>query len=166
MDYTFGTFDFSNPNYPFCRVQTTLAKQLAQYVVIYSPLQMASDDPYAYEGNKAFDFIKDVPCDWHESHVLDAVIGDYVVTARRDRDSEDWYLGAITDENARELSVPLSFLEPGVTYLAQIYGDAPEANYENNPGSYVYHEMEATSADTLELTLATSGGCAVRFVKR
>ena len=107
MDYTFGTFDFSNPNYPFCRVMTTLAKQLAQYVVIYSPLQMASDDPYAYEGKKAFDFIRDVPCDWHESHVLDAVIGDYVVTARRDRNSDDWYLGAITDENARNLRIRL-----------------------------------------------------------
>lgn len=166
MDYTFGTFDFSNPNYPFCRVRTTLAKQLAQYVVIYSPLQMASDDPYAYEGKKAFDFIKDVPCDWHESHVLDAVIGDYVITARRDRDSEDWYLGAITDENARELSVPLSFLEAGAEYTAQIYADGPDADYEKNPESFAYSETAVTSADTLDMKLATSGGCAVRFVKK
>ena len=166
MDYTFGTFDFSNPNYPFCRVMTTLAKQLAQYVVIYSPLQMASDDPYAYEGKKAFDFIKDVPCDWHESRVLDAVIGDYVITARRDRNSEDWYLGAITDENARTLSASLSFLEPGVEYTAQIYADGPDASYETNPESVIYSEKAVTSADTLEMTLATSGGCAVRFVKK
>ena len=166
MDYTFGTFDFSNPNYPFCRVQTTLAKQLAQYVVIYSPLQMASDDPYAYEGNKAFDFIKDVPCDWHESHVLDAVIGDYVVTARRDRNSEDWYLGAITDENARELTVSLSFLEPGAEYTAQIYADGPDASYEDNPESVTYSELTVTSSDNLDMKLATSGGCAVRFVKK
>ena len=166
MDYTFGTFDFSNPNYPFCRVMTTLAKQLAQYVVIYSPLQMASDDPYAYEGKKAFDFIRDVPCDWHESHVLDAVIGDYVVTARRDRNSEDWYLGAITDENARELSVSLSFLEPGTEYLAQVYADGPDASYEDNPESVTYSELTVTSTDKLEMKLATSGGCAVRFVKR
>lgn len=166
MDYTFGTFDFSNPNYPFCRVMTTLAKQLAQYVVIYSPLQMASDDPFAYEGKKAFDFIKDVPCDWHESHVLDAVIGDYVVTARRDRHSEDWYLGAITDENAREMSIPLSFLEPDTEYTAQIYADGPDANYENNPESYTYSELTVTSSDVIPMKLATSGGCAVRFVKK
>lgn len=166
MDYTFGTFDFSNPNYPFCRVNTTLAKQLAQYVVIYSSLQMASDDPYAYQGQKAFDFIKDVPCDWHESHVLDAVIGDYVITARRDRNSEDWYLGAITDENARTLTVRLSFLEPGAEYTAQVYGDGEDANYENNPESVTYSEQSVTSEDTLEMKLATSGGCAVRFVKK
>ena len=166
MDYTFGTFDFSNPNYPFCRVMTTLAKQLAQYVVIYSPLQMASDDPYAYEGKKAFDFIKDVPCDWHESHVLDAVIGDYVITARRDRNSEDWYLGGITDENARELTVSLSFLEPGTEYTAQIYADGPDASYEDNPESVTYSELTVTSADSLNMNLATSGGCAVRFVKK
>ena len=166
MDYTFGTFDFSNPNYPFCRVMTTLAKQLAQYVVIYSPLQMASDDPYAYEGKKAFDFIKDVPCDWHESHVLDAVIGDYVITARRDRNSEDWYLGAITDENARELSVSLAFLEPGAEYTAQIYADGPDASYEDNPESVTYSELTVTSSENLDMSLATSGGCAVRFVKK
>lgn len=166
MDYTFGTFDFSNPNYPFCRVNTTLAKQLAQYVVIYSSLQMASDDPYAYQGQKAFDFIKDVPCDWHESHVLDAVIGDYVITARRDRNSEDWYLGAITDENARTLTVRLSFLEPGAEYTAQVYRDGEDANYENNPESVTYSEQSVTSEDTLEMKLATSGGCAVRFVKK
>ena len=166
MDYTFGTFDFSNPNYPFCRVRTTLAKQLAQYVVIYSPLQMASDDPKAYEGVKAFDFIKDVPCDWHESRVIDAVIGDYTITARRDRNSEDWYLGAITDENARELNVALSFLEPGTEYIAQIYSDGPDADYESNPESYSYSEMTVDQNDTLHMKLATSGGCAVRFVKK
>lgn len=166
MDYTFGTFDFSNPNYPFCRVRTTLAKQLAQYVVIYSPLQMASDDPKAYEGVKAFDFIKDVPCDWHESRVIDAVIGDYIITARRDRNSEDWYLGAITDENARELNVTLSFLEPDTEYIAQIYSDGPDADYENNPESFSYSEMTTGQNDTLHMKLATSGGCAVRFIKK
>ena len=166
MDYTFGTFDFSNPNYPFCRVQTTLAKQLAQYVVIYSPLQMASDDPYAYEGKKAFDFIKDVPCDWHESHVIDAVIGDYVITARRDRDSEDWYIGAITDENARELSVELSFLDPDAEYIAQIYSDGPDADYLTCPESVTYSEQTVTASDKLDMHLATSGGCAVRFIKK
>ncbi len=165
MDFTFGTFNFENPKYPFCRVQTTLTKQLAQYVVIYSPLQMASDTPDAYEGKKAFDFIKDVPADWYESHVIDAVIGDYIITARKDRNSEDWYLGAITDENARTLKADLSFLEDGAEYLAQIYADGDDADWKTNPTSFKYSEMKVTSSDTIDMALATSGGCAIRFVK-
>ncbi len=163
-DYTFGTFDFSNPNSPFSRCRTTIAKQLAQYVVIYSPLQMASDDPSAYEGVKGFDFIEAVPTDWEQTKVLDAVIGDYVVTARQDRNSSDWYLGAITDENARTLDVPLSFLGSG-KWLAQIYADGPDASYEDNPTSVVYSEEEVDGKDRLQLRLATSGGCAIRFVR-
>ena len=89
-----------------------------------------------------------------------------MITARRDRNSEDWYLGAITDENARTLSASLSFLEKGVEYTAQIYADGPDASYENNPESVSYSEKTVTSADTLEMALATSGGCAVRFVKK
>lgn len=165
MDYTFGTFDFSNPVSPFSRVRTTIAKQLAQYVVIYSPLQMASDDPYAYEGVKAFDFIRDVATDWEQTKVLDAVIGDYVVTARQVRDGSDWFLGAITDENARELSVSLSFLGDG-EWLAQIYADAADASYEDNPTAVDYSERIVSSSDTLDMHLATSGGCAVRFIKK
>ena len=157
MDYTFGTFDFSNPNSPFSRVRTTIAKQLAQYVVIYSPLQMASDDPSAYEGVKAFDFIRDVPTDWEQTKVVDAVIGDYIIS--------DWYLGAITDENARDLQVPLSFLGKG-EWLAQVYADAPDASYEDNPTAVAYSEMEVTAASTLDLHLATSGGCAIRFIPK
>ena len=166
MDFTFGTFDFENPKYPFCRVNTTLAKQLALYVVIYSPLQMASDAPESYEGKKAFDFIRDVPCDWHESHVLDASIGDYIVTARRDRDSEDWYLGAITDENARDISVKLDFLDPDAEYTAQIYADGEEADWKTAPTAFRYEERSVDSGDILPMHLATSGGCAVRFIKK
>ncbi|MCQ2158302.1 MAG: glycoside hydrolase family 97 catalytic domain-containing protein [Bacteroidales bacterium] len=165
MDYTFGTFDFSNPMTPYSRVRTTIAKQLAQYVVIYSPLQMANDDPAAYEGVKAFDFISDVPTDWAKTKVLDAVIGDYVVTARRDRNSLDWYLGAITDENARSLDVPLDFLLPG-KYLAQIYSDAPDASYEDNPTAVDYTERIVRRGDVLHLELATSGGTAIRFIRK
>lgn len=164
MDWTFGTFNFDNPKYPFCRVQTTLAKQLAMYVVIYSPLQMASDAPENYRGQKAFDFIKDVPVDWHESHVTDAVIGDYVVTVRKDRHSEDWYLGAITDEEARKIDVKLDFLDAGTKYMAQIYADGDDAEWKTNPTSFKYSEIEVTSKDSLTLNLATSGGCAIRFV--
>lgn len=162
-DYTFGTFDFSNPNYPYCRVQTTLAKQLAQYVTIYSPLQMASDAPEAYRGHKAFDFIRDVPVDWEESHTPQAVIGDYIVTVRKDRNSEDWYLGAVTDENARTLEVPLDFLAPDRKYTAQIYADGDDADWKSNPDSFTYSEMKVTSSGSMTLKLATSGGCAIRF---
>lgn len=165
MDYTFGTFDFSNPNTPTSRVKTTISKQLAQYVVIYSPLQMASDLYEAYEGVKAFDFISDVPTDWEQTKVLDAVIGDYIVTARQERGGSDWYLGAITDENARTLDVPLSFLEKG-TWMAQIYEDTPQTSYETSPETYQYREVEVSAKDVLNIKLATSGGCAIRFIKK
>lgn len=165
MDYTFGTFDFSNPNTPTSRVKTTISKQLAQYVVIYSPLQMASDLYEAYEGVKAFDFISDVPTDWEQTKVLDAVIGDYVVTARQERGGSDWYLGAITDENARTLDVPLSFLEKG-KWMAQIYEDTPQTSYETSPETYQYREVEVSAKDVLNIKLATSGGCAIRFIKK
>lgn len=165
MDYTFGTFDFSNPNTPTSRVKTTISKQLAQYVVIYSPLQMASDLYEAYEGVKAFDFISDVPTDWEQTKVLDAVIGDYVITARQERGGSDWYLGAITDENARTLDVPLSFLGKG-KWMAQIYEDTPQTSYETSPETYQYREAEVSAKDVLSLRLATSGGCAIRFIKK
>ena len=165
MDYTFGTFDFSNPNTPTSRVKTTISKQLAQYVVIYSPLQMASDLYEAYEGVKAFDFISDVPTDWEQTKVLDAVIGDYIVTARQERGGSDWYLGAITDENARTLDVPLSFLEKG-KWMAQIYEDTPQTSYETSPETYQYREVEVSARDVLNIKLATSGGCAIRFIKK
>ena len=165
MDYTFGTFDFSNPNTTTSRVKTTISKQLAQYVVIYSPLQMASDLYEAYEGVKAFDFISDVPTDWEQTKVLDAVIGDYIVTARQERGGSDWYLGAITDENARTLDVPLSFLEKG-KWMAQIYEDTPQTSYETSPETYQYREVEVSAKDVLNIKLATSGGCAIRFIKK
>jgi len=165
MDYTFGTFDFSNPNTPTSRVKTTISKQLAQYVVIYSPLQMASDLYEAYEGVKAFDFISDVPTDWEQTKVLDAVIGDYIVTARQERGGSDWYLGAITDEKARTLDVPLSFLGKG-KWMAQIYEDTPQTSYETSPETYQYREVEVSAKDVLNIKLATSGGCAIRFIKK
>lgn len=165
MDYTFGTFDFSNPNTPTSRVKTTISKQLAQYVVIYSPLQMASDLYEAYEGVKAFDFISDVPTDWEQTKVLDAVIGDYIVTARQERGGSDWYLGAITDENARTLDVPLSFLGKG-RWMAQIYEDTPQTSYETSPETYQYREVEVSAKDVLNIKLATSGGCAIRFIMK
>ena len=167
MDYTFGTFNFDNPVYPGTRVRTTLAKELALYVVIYSPMQMASDTPANYAAQPAaFQFIKDVPVDWETTIVPDAVIGDYVVTVRQDRNTPDWYLGAITDEQPRELDVKLDFLEPGAEYTAQIYADAPYADWESNPTAYTVSEQTVKSTDTLPLKLAAGGGTAIRFVKK
>lgn len=167
MDYTFGTFNFDNPVYPGTRVRTTLAKELALYVIIYSPMQMASDTPANYAAQPAaFQFIKDVPVDWEKTLVPDAVIGDYVVTVRQDRNSSDWYLGVATDEDARELDVKLDFLDPDCEYTAQIYADAPDADWESNPTAYTVTEQTVSTADTLHLNLAAGGGTAIRFVKK
>lgn len=167
MDFTFGTFNFDNPNSPHARVQTTLAKELSLYVIIYSPLQMASDLPENYEAHlDAFQFIKDVPVDWDTTVVPDAKIGEYVAIARKDRNSPDWYLGVATNEKGRKLDIPLSFLEPGVEYTAQIYADAPDADWKTNPTSYTISESTVTSLSTLPVTLAPGGGTAVRFFKK
>ncbi len=163
MDYTFGTFRFDNPVSPFARVQSTIARELAHYVVIYSPLQMASDLPENYRGHKAFDFIRDVPTDWERTLVPQAAIGDYAVFVRQDRSSEDWYLGAVTDEEPRTVGVPLTFLAPGVTYTAQIYADGEGADWKTNPYAVDYEERPVTAADTLTVSMASGGGCAVRF---
>lgn len=167
MDYTFGTFNFDNPVYPGTRVRTTLAKELALYVIIYSPMQMASDTPANYSAHPdAFQFIKDVPVDWETTIVPEAVIGDYVVTVRQDRNSSDWYLGAATDENARELTVKLDFLDPDSEYVAKIYADAPNADWETNPTAYMITEQMVKPTDKLHLSLAKGGGTAIRFVKK
>lgn len=164
MDFTFGTFCFSNPVYPQTRVHSTLAKQLALYVVIYSPLQMASDLPEHYDNQPAFRFIEDVPVDWKQTIILDGRIGDFVVTARHDKHSDDWYIGAITDENPRELNINLSFLPQGQTYRAEIYRDAPDADWETNPYPVVIENADLQADSTWHVRLAAGGGCAVRLV--
>jgi alpha-glucosidase len=164
MDYTFGTFNFENTAVPGTRVRTTIAKQLALYVVIYSPLQMASDLPKNYKGKKEFDFIKAVPVDWTITKVLEARIGDYIATARKDRHSEEWYLGCITDEYSREITIDLNFLDTDKTYKAEIYKDGANADWETNPNDFEYMEMIVKSSESLLIKMANSGGQAVRFV--
>jgi alpha-glucosidase len=163
FDFTPGTFNFENKAKPNARVQTTLAKQLALFVVIYSPLQMASDLPENYKGNLAFQFIKDVPCDWHKTIVPNGEIGEYVTIARQDRNSTNWFVGAITNEQERTLNLDLSFLQPGVTYQAEIYSDGKDANWENNPKSIEIKKMTVDNTQRLTLWLAPGGGCAIKF---
>ena len=165
FDFTPGTFNFDKPAKTFARVQTTLAKQLAEYLIIYSPLQMASDLPENYSG-KAFDFIKQVPCDWDDTKVLNAEIGSYVTIARKDRNSEDWYVGSITNENKRSLMISLDFLEQGTQYLAQIYADGTDADWKTNPKSIETKEMTVTSLSSINLQLAAGGGAAIRITKQ
>lgn len=163
MDYTPGIFNMATN--PGSGVQTTLAKQLADYVVIYSPIQMLADLPENYEARpQALQFLRDVPTDWSDTRVLSGEIGDYVVIARKDRAGDDWYLGAVTDEFGRALSADLSFLDPGRRYTAQIYRDGPTADWSSNPYDIVIEERTVTAGDTLPLNLAPGGGQAIRFV--
>jgi alpha-glucosidase len=165
MDFTPGIFDLT----PFGmesqhRVQTTLAKQLALYVTVYSPVQMAADLPENYEARPdAFQFIVDVPADWEESIAVAGEVGDYVVFARQERGGPDWYLGAITDEEPRELEIPLGFLEPGRRYSAQIYRDGYHAHWRTNPYALEIETREVGRDDVLKLRLAPGGGTAIRF---
>jgi alpha-glucosidase len=170
MDFTPGIFDIliergtgrpRTPEEP--RVRTTLAKQLALYVVLYSPLQMAADLPENYERQPAFQFIRDVAVDWDTTRVLEGRIGDYVVVARRERNGQNWFVGAITDEEARTFDIPLSFLEPGRQYVAEIYADGANANWLSNPLPVTITRRTVTRATRLRLVLAPGGGQAIRI---
>jgi alpha-glucosidase len=170
MDFTPGIFDLlmksasNGPRTPEeSRPRTTLAKQLALYVVLYSPLQMAADLPENYAGQPAFQFIRDVAVDWDTTRVISGAIGDYVVVARRQRGAPTWFLGAITDEVARTFTVPLGFLTPGKRYVAEIYADGPGASWRTNPLPVSISRREVTSATRLTVALAPGGGQAIRI---
>ncbi len=167
MDYTPGIFEVKMSYYDknkMEQVHTTLAKQLALYVTMYSPLQMAADLLENYEKYPdAFQFIKVVETDWDESKYLEAEPGDYVTVARKTKGKETWFLGAITDENARSSEVKLDFLTPGKKYKAIVYADATNAHWKNNPIAYQIKTMTVTSKSKLKLILAAGGGTAVSF---
>ena len=167
FDFTPGIFDlfFEQANRPDSRVNTTLAKQLALYVVIYSPLHMAADLPENYRNHPAFQFIKDVPTDWETTIVLNGEIGNYITVARRDRNSGDWYIGSITDENGRALTITLDFLDSKRKYQAEIYADAPGADWKTNPYAYEIKRKKINYGDRLILYLAPGGGAAIRLVE-
>jgi hypothetical protein len=167
MDYTPGIFEIKMSHYDKTKteqVHTTLAKQLALYVTMYSPLQMAADLPENYEKYPdAFQFIKDVALDWDESKYLEAEPGDYLTVVRKTKGKETWFLGAITDENARKSEIKLDFLSKGKKYKAIIYEDAKDADWKNNPIAYKISTIEVISKSKIKLNLASGGGTAISF---
>lgn len=162
MDYTPGIFDlYFNKYQKERRVWTTLAKQLAYYVILYSPLQMASDLIENYENKPAFQFIQDVPVTWDDTKVITSEIGDFLAIARKSDNT--WFLGAISDEFPRQLDISLDFLEKDKEYLAEIYCDDIKTDLFENPIKIEIGKYQAHSSDTLKIALSTSGGVAVKF---
>lgn len=167
FDYTPGILELLYKQYnPNNRVNGTIAKQLALYVIIYSPLQMAADLPENYEKHlAAFQFILDVPTDWAYTKVLNGEIGNYITIVRKDRNSEDWYIGSITNETQRTLEVSLNFLDPNQKYVAEIYADGFDADWETNPYPIDIYKTIVDINTLLKLTLAPGGGQAIRIRK-
>ena len=168
MDYTPGIFDtrISFLEGDHSVVRTTLAKQLALYVTMYSPLQMAADLPESYERHPdAFQFIKDVALDWDDSKYLEAEPGDYITVARKAKGTNNWFVGGITDENARTAAFTLNFLEPGKQYVATLYADGKDADYEKNPTSYQIKKGIVTNKTKISAQLARSGGFALSLIE-
>lgn len=162
MDYYVAKRPFNNQSPNGFAVHTTLAKQLALYVTMYSPLQMAADLPENYERfPDAFQFIKDVAVDWDDTKILEAEPGDYITIARQAKGKDEWFIGAITDEQKRKAVMPLSFLKPGQKYVAVIYRDKPDADWDKNPMAYQIETVIADSKTTLEIPLANGGGAAI-----
>ena len=170
MDYTPGFFHFQLNQYDASRttrVRTTLAKQLALYVTMYSPLQMAGDFPENFNKHlDAFQFIKDVPVDWDDTKVLAAEPGDFITIARKAKGKPNWFLGAISDENARTSVLNFDFLEEGATYQATIYRDGEGADWKTNPEAYEIEKKTVTNKTTLSIRLAKGGGCAISIIKQ
>ena len=165
MDYTPGIFqikmDYYDKNRKEAQVHSTIAKQLALYVTMYSPLQMAADLPENYERfPDAFQFIKDVSADWEETKILDAEPGDYIVIARKERDGKNWFIGAITDEEERSFNIKLDFLDDK-NYSATVYADSDDAHWKENPMSFQIKSMQVNKNSTIQLRSAPGGGAAI-----
>ena len=158
LDYTPGLFNLSGTER---KVQTTLAKQLAFYVTMFSPVQMAADLPEHYKDQSAFQFIADVPVNWDKSVPLDGVIGDYYVIARKDRHSDNWYVGGVTDEQERTVTISLDFLNDHQTYTATIYRDGDDASFHANQESHIIETKNVKNYDLLTVRMAPGGGFAI-----
>jgi len=169
MDYTPGIFDTKLDfmgDLPHGQIQTTLAKQLALYVTLYSPLQMAADLVENYEKHMdAFQFIKDVAVDWDDSEYIEAEPGDYITVARKAKGTDNWFVGGITDENARTAGFTLDFLTPGKQYVAILYADGKDADYKENPTSYQIKKGIVTNKTKISVWEARSGGFALSLIE-
>ena len=163
MDFTPGILKIQNyTTLPDKRIHTTLVKQLALYVVLYSPLQMAADLPENYEKYMdAFQFIKDVGVDWDDTKIIAAEPGQYITTARKEKGTENWYIGAITNQDPRSSTVPLDFLNKGQKYVATIYADGADADWKTNPEAYKITSYIVDENTKLKLKLAPGGGAAI-----
>ncbi|MGB5378934.1 glycoside hydrolase family 97 protein [Muriicola sp.] len=171
IDFTPGIFNIKFDEYkPDNQVSTTLAHQLALYVVIYSPVQMLADLPEHYMENgkphPALQFIRDVGVDWSESHVLDGEVGKYVTIARKERGTGNWFVGGITGDEERTETIVLNFLEEGKTYEAILYEDGPDAHWDTNPQAYEIKMMDVSNTDTVEVMLAPGGGFALSLKEK
>lgn len=170
MDFTPGIFRMDLSTFApgnTAHKRATIANQLALYLTMYSPLQMAADMPEHYaEKMDAFQFIKDVPVDWSESRYIDAEPGEFIIVARKDKNSENWFAGGVTNQDARDTDLALDFLTPGAEYEATIYADAPDANCDTNPEAYVITKRTVTSTDTIPVHMVPGGGFAISFVKK
>ncbi len=166
MDYTPGIFQIKlDPYGKKEQIHTTLAKQLALYITMYSPLQMAADIPENYEKHlDAFQFIKDVPVDWDDTKILNAEPGDYITIARKEKNGNNWFIGSITDENEREFTIDLNFLDKDKTYNAKIYKDAKDADWEKNPMAYEITTKKVKLGDKLNIKLVRGGGTAISLI--
>ena len=165
MDFTPGIFNFNNKAVPTTHPRTTLAKQLSLYILLYTPWQMAADMIENYEYQPALSFIESCPTNWEETRVLDAKIGGYLVIARKDRESDRWFVGGATDEMARDLTLSFDFLDADTRYRAIIYKDGEGADFRTNPYPMTVLQQDVTSATKLPIHLAPSGGFAIRIEK-
>jgi len=172
MDYTPGIFNLKEYRYNSNddrtinknhHIPSTISKELALYVVIYAPMQMAADLPQNYEGHPAFQFILDVPTDWDDSIAINGEIGEYITMARKDIDSDDWYLGSITNEKGRNMTVSFSFLEPNKTYNATIYKDPNGGGWLNSPEDVIIENMVVDYTTLYKISLPEGGGQAIKF---
>ncbi len=167
IDFTPGVFNIKlEPYKEGNQVNTTLAHQLALYVVIYSPVQMAADLPESYEGQPAFQFIRDVGVNWERTKVLNGKVGDFVTIAREERETGNWFVGGITDEEARTITVKFDFLEEESEYLAKIYRDGADAHWDDNPTSIEIEKIEVFPSSEMEIDLAPGGGFAISLIKQ
>ena len=169
IDFTPGIFNIKMTPYRKkggSRVNTTLAHQLGLYVVIYSPIQMAADLIENYEDQPAFQFIRDVAVDWEQTKVLDGEIGEFVVIARQERGKNNWFVGAVTDENKRDYTLPLDFLDSGQAFNAILYRDGPGAHWRDNPLPLMIDSATVTADSVLSLPMAEGGGFAISLMGR